>query len=374
MAETLKSKYGPEIPKQIAQMIEVVHPTFPAKAFLNDVLAGYEDLELMPRGAHIAACLKNHLPAAFPRAVKILVNSMGPTAAPVEGNGMAPFLYMPHAMFVAKHGLAHFAESMRAQYEITQRFTAEFSIRSFIEQHPDATLKQLKTWATDPSHHVRRLVSEGTRPRLPWASRLREFQRDPRPVLALLELLKDDASLYVRRSVANNLNDIGKDHPALLVEVAARWMEGASREREWIVRHALRSAVKRGDRAALAVLGFGGSNKAQVSNGRVSPVSVKIGGRITLSFLLTNRGRQPLPTVVDYVVYFIKSNGTASPKVFKLKKLVLAPGETAAVTKSLVLKEMTTRKHYPGVHRVGVLINGEEHPVGQFRLSKSSSA
>ncbi len=373
MAETLKSKYGPEIPKRIAKMIEAVHPAFPTKAFLNDVLAGYDALELMPRGAHIAAGLKKHLPAAYPRAVNILVNSMGPKTAQIEGNGMAPFLYMPHAMFVAKHGLAHFAESMQAQYEITQRFTAEFSIRPFVEQHPDATLNQLKTWAADPSHHVRRLVSEGIRPRLPWASRLREFQRDPRPVLALLELLKDDASLYVRRSVANNLNDIGKDHPVLLVEVAARWMKGASPEREWIVRHALRSAIKRGDRAALAVLGFGGSNKAQVSNGRVAPVSVKIGGRITLSFLLTNRGRQPLPTVVDYVVYFIKANGTASPKVFKLKKLVLAPGETAAVTKSLVLKEMTTRKHYPGGHRVGVLINGEEHPVGQFRLSKSSS-
>ncbi len=373
MAETLKSKYGPEIPRKIAQMVSAVYPAFPARAFLQDVLAGYDALELMPRGALIAAGLKKHLPAAYPRAVNILVNSMGPKTAQIEGNGMAPFLYMPHAMFVAKHGLAHFAESMQAQYEITQRFTAEFSIRPFIEQHPEATLKQLKTWAHDPSHHVRRLVSEGSRPRLPWAPRLREFQRDPQPVLALLELLKDDASLYVRRSVANNLNDIGKDHPALLVEVAARWMKDASPGREWIVKHALRSAVKRGDRAALAVLGFGGNNKARISDGKVRPTTAAMGDRVMISFSLTNNGSKPLRTVVDYVVYFVKANGKAKPKVFKLKQIVLAPGATVVIEKSLALKDLTTRRHYPGLHKVAALVNGDEQSIGQFRLSRATA-
>ena len=169
---------------------------------------------------------------------------------------MAAFLYMPHLFFVARHGLDHFEDSMRAQHALTQLFTAEYSIRAFLEKHPGATLARLREWTADPSHHVRRLVSEGTRPRLPWAPRLRAFQKDPRPVLELLELLKDDPELYVRRSVANNLNDIGKDHPALLTAVAKRWLRGASPERRWIVSHALRSAVKRADAGALGALGY----------------------------------------------------------------------------------------------------------------------
>ena len=174
---------------------------------------------------------------------------------------MAAFLYMPHLFFVARHGLDHFEDSMRAQYALTQRFTAEYSIRAFLEKHPEATLARLREWAADPSQHVRRLVSEGTRPRLPWAPRLRAFQKDPRPVLELLELLKDDPELYVRRSVANNLNDIGKDHPALLTAVAKRWLRGATPERRWIVDHALRSAVKRADAGALGALGYGARPK-----------------------------------------------------------------------------------------------------------------
>ena len=164
---------------------------------------------------------------------------------------------MPHCFFVAEYGLDHFEPSMQAHYQLTQRFTAEFSIRPFLIKHTEATLARLRQWARDPNEHVRRLVSEGTRPRLPWASRLPAFQADPAPVLALLELLKDDPALYVRRSVANNLNDIGKDHPRVLMQTAQRWMRDATPERAWVVRHALRWAVKQGDPAALKVLGFG---------------------------------------------------------------------------------------------------------------------
>ena len=160
---------------------------------------------------------------------------------------------------------------MQAQHELTQRFTAEFSIRPFIERHPEATLARLAQWTQDPSPHVRRLVSEGTRPRLPWASRLRDFQRDPAPVLALLERLKDDPELYVRRSVANNLNDIGKDHPDLLADVARRWLQNASPERRWIVRHALRSAIKRAEPGALSALGYGAAPTLAIERVRIEP-------------------------------------------------------------------------------------------------------
>ncbi len=368
MAEPLKNQYGTEIPKRIAKMIADVHPAFRQAAFLKQALRGYADLELMDRGRHIAKALGQHLPASFPVAAKILLKSMSSkSAGPIEGS-MSSFLYMPHAIFVATHGLEYFEESMAAQYEITQRFTAEFSIRPFIEKHPEASLARLREWAGDKNHHVRRLVSEGTRPRLPWAGRLREFQRDPSPVVALLERLKDDESLYVRRSVANNLNDIGKDHPKLLTEIAARWMKDASPEREWIVRHALRSAIKRGDKAALAVLGFGGKSKIDVANAAVAPKKVAIGGRVTISFNVVNNGKTSARAMVDFAVHFVKANGTSSAKVFKLKALSLGAGETVSVTKTIVLKPLTTRKLYTGLHRVTAQVNGETHPLGAFKL------
>jgi 3-methyladenine DNA glycosylase AlkC len=216
VAPQLKDQFGPSAPTAIASMIRAVHADFPEKEFLRDALAGYGPLSLTARGFQIAEALRAHLPADFPEAVDILLRSASQPHEHRASSGMAGFLYMPHLFFVARHGLDHFEESMRAQHALTQRFSAEFSIRAFLERHPGRTLERLREWTGDPSHHVRRLVSEGTRPRLPWAPRLRAFQRDPGPVVELLELLKDDVELYVRRSVANNLNDIGKDHPDLL--------------------------------------------------------------------------------------------------------------------------------------------------------------
>jgi 3-methyladenine DNA glycosylase AlkC len=368
MAEPLKNQYGPEIPKRIAKMIADVHPTFPQAAFIKQAQRGYADLELMDRGRHIAKALGAHLPASFPEAVTILVKSMSSkSVTPLEGS-MSSFLFMPHAVYVATHGLQHFEESMAAQYEITKRFTAEFSIRPFLEKYPAESLARLRKWAVDEDHHVRRLVSEGTRTRLPWAGRLRDFQRDPSPIVALLELLKDDESLYVRRSVANNLNDIGKDHPKLLTDIAARWMKDAPPEREWVVRHALRSAVKRGDKAALAILGFGGKSEIEVANAKVTPKKAALGGQVTISFDVANNGRVQSRAMVDFAIHFVKANGSSNPKVFKLKALSLAAGETVSVSKTMTLKSLTTRKLYAGVHRVTAQVNGDTHLLGAFNL------
>jgi 3-methyladenine DNA glycosylase AlkC len=234
MAEPLKNQFGPDVPRAIASMVAEVHPSFPAKKFTRDALAGYEPLSLTQRGWHIARALRQHLPEDFPTAVDVLVQSSSQPSGRTVGSGMGGFLFMPHCFFVAAYGLDHFEESMAAQHVLTQRFTCEFSIRPFLIKHPAETLLRLRQWATDPSEHVRRLVSEGTRPRLPWAMRLPAFQADPAPVLELLELLKDDPALYVRRSVANNLNDIGKDHPHVLAKTAKRWLKGASDERAWV--------------------------------------------------------------------------------------------------------------------------------------------
>jgi 3-methyladenine DNA glycosylase AlkC len=257
---------------------------------------------------------------------------------------------------------------MQAQYELTQRFTAEFSIRPFLEHHTTATLERLRIWTGDPSPHVRRLVSEGTRPRLPWAPRLRIFQRDPQPVLELLELLKDDPELYVRRSVANNLNDIGKDHPQLLAETARRWMEDAPEERQWLVRHALRSAVKRAEPGALAALGFVSQADVTLDSPQISPAHARIGGTVTIAFTLTNTTTTPQRILVDLRIHYVKSGGRTAPKVFKLSTVDLAPQQTAALSRSISLQQMTTRTHYPGTHQVDIVLNGSARPLGTFEL------
>ena len=371
MAEPLKNQFGVEIPGKIARMISRSYPAFKQDAFVKDALDGYEALDLMPRGWKIARTLRGYLPVNYPAAAEILIASLGPKLDKTEGNGMETFLYLPHVCFVAEYGLDHFDVSMRAQHELTQRFTAEFSIRSFLERHTEATLACLKDWTKDPNPHVRRLVSEGTRPRLPWAPRLREFQKDPRPVLALLELLKDDPELYVRRSVANNLNDIGKDHPSLLVGTVRRWMKNATSERRWLVCHALRSAVKRAEPGALEVMGFGGEPKVSIGNVTIRPKRVVMGNSVEIAFEVTNTDTRSQHMLVDFRVHFVKANGKTSPKVFKLKAIELAPRETMQMGKAISLAEMTTRKHYTGAHKVDVVLNGHTKPLGKFELIRT---
>lgn len=371
MAATLKSQYGPEIPARIADMIARVHAAFPKRAFLRDALDGYEALELMPRGRHIARALRAHLPQEVPAALDILLASLDAPRQKTEGSGLAPFLYLPHTVYVAEYALEHFDAAMRAQHALTQRFTAEFSIRPFIEKYPERTLAQLRAWTRDTSPHVRRLVSEGTRPRLPWASRLRVLQRNPQPALELLELLKDDPSLYVRRSVANHLNDIGKDHPGLLTSTARRWLKDAGPERAWIVRHALRSAIKRGDAGALAVSGFGAKAEVAVRGKSVTPQRAHIGGAVSIAFELVNRLPRKQRVLVDLRVQYMKASGKAAPKVFKLKTVELAPKAALRFEKKLSLADLTTRKHHPGRHAVEVLLNGRAVALGNFDLVKA---
>lgn len=368
MAEPLVNQYGADVPQAIARMVAAVHPAFEPAKFLRDVLRGYDALALMPRGKHMAQALQRHLPPEYPKAIAILLASLDQPHGRPAGLSMASFLYLPHTLFVAQFGLDHFEDSMRAQHALTQRFTAEFSIRPFLQKHEAATLARFKQWATDPSAHVRRLVSEGTRPRLPWASRLPAFQKNPAPVLALLELLKDDPELYVRRSVANNLNDIGKDHPELLAKTAKQWLKGASEERRWIVQHALRSAIKRGEAGALDVLGFGKSAKVEVSNARITPKRVVMGEKVNIAFDVSNTSNKAHKVLVDFCIHYVKASGKTSAKVFKLKVLSLAPKETVQLGKTVSTAEMTTRKHHAGKHRVEVLLNGQALALGAFEL------
>jgi 3-methyladenine DNA glycosylase AlkC len=371
MGEPLKNQFDKSVPHAIAEQVSRAWGEFDGETFLADVLQGYDALELMDRGRAIGSALSRHLPSGYPAALEVLMRSIRePHSGHNLRGGMAAFYYMPHTAFIASNGLDHFELSMKAQHELTQLFTAEFSIRPFIEKYEQKSLDLLRTWASDPSADVRRLVSEGTRPRLPWGSRLRSFQKNPAPVIALLELLKDDDSLYVRRSVANNLNDIGKDHPDILVRTARRWMKGATAERSALVRHALRSLVKQGNADALAILGFGRSVAVVVENPSLSPRRVVAGGRVTVSFTIRNRSPRRQRILVDFRIYFVKANGSSSPKVFKLKSVELDGSEAATFRKTVTLGDLTTRKHYSGVHAVDVLVNGSAIPIGAFTLKK----
>jgi 3-methyladenine DNA glycosylase AlkC len=367
MPEQLKTFFDRSVVERLAAMLRASHPAFPEQRFLAEATDGLEAHELMGRARHIMQAMHRALPADFERAAGILVRSFGPEVEREELQGMGVFIYLPHSMYVAEHGLGHFEASMSAQYELTKRFTAEFSIRPFLERYPRETLERLRQWAGDANAHVRRLVSEGTRPRLPWAPRLRAFQEDPRPVLALLELLKDDPELYVRRSVANNLNDIGKDHPEVLVDTCARWKDGASPERQWVIRHALRSAVKRGDTRALSVLGFRGGGELEVK-ASFQPKRVRLGESVGVTLSVTNRSGTRQKAVVDFAVHFIKANGSARPKVFKGGEVDLPSGESCTFEKTISFATMTTRKHYPGTHRVEALVNGRATDLGSFTV------
>ena len=368
MAEPLKNHFDARVPRGIAEQIATIWPTFPSRQFLAEVLSNYDDLELMDRGRSIARALARHLPGDYPAALEILMKSITARRGDGISGGMASFYYLPHTSFIAEFGLDHFDVSMSAQHALTQLFTAEFSVRRFIERHEERSLALFRKWATDPSPHVRRLVSEGTRPRLPWAGRLRRFQENPAQVIALLELLKDDPEIYVRRSVANNLNDIGKDHPELLLRIARGWMKGATAERQAIIRHALRSLIKQGDPGALEILGYQGAVKVAIENIAIEPKRVRKGESVSVRFDVKSRSRNIQRVLLDLRIHFVKANGKPSPKVFKVGSLDLPPGGTRGLRKTVSLAELTTRKHYTGRHDMEALVNGQAVPLGSFQL------
>lgn len=253
----------------IGESLASVMPGFDSRRFQTRAAKGLAGLELTERAKQIAQAMAEQLPSDFAELAPRLIASFGPPLRATAGNGLAPFFYLPHSQLIAIHGVSDFEAGMRANHELTQRFTAEYSIRPFLVAHRSAALRKLHRWVDDPNPHVRRLVSEGTRPRLPWAKRLPEFQRDPQLALPLLNRLKDDVDLYVRRSVANHLGDIAKDHPELALEVCAEWLEEViqtddevrAENRRWIIRHAVRLPVKQGDPRATAIRAAAASRK-----------------------------------------------------------------------------------------------------------------
>jgi 3-methyladenine DNA glycosylase AlkC len=356
-SQPFKYYYGAELAQQLAGRIQTVYPSFDAGAFVARIAGQVESLELKARVSVIAAALREYLPPAYPEALDILRSMLGPELTDEQGMFNEGYHLMPVAHFVEIYGIEDFDASLPMLYEITKRFSSEFAIRPFLVRYPARTLDLLHQWAHDANPHVRRLVSEGTRTRLPWATRLRIFIDDPAPVLALLEHLRDDPSAYVRKSVANNLNDLMKDHRDLVLALLTRWHADASPERMGIIRHALRNLVKQGDPEALRLLAVD-APRVTLARLDLSHAGIRLGETLTLTLELHSDSPADQEIIVDYAIHFVKANGKTQPKVFKLRTLTLPARDTLTLRKQHALKPVTTRRYYAGRHRLDVQVNG----------------
>jgi 3-methyladenine DNA glycosylase AlkC len=371
--EPFKAFVSADVVRRLGQHIARVLPGFDRAGFEAEAVAGLETRELMARAGFVADRLHPRLPVMPAERAEVLLAILHPDPLdhanrPSDDEGICGWGVLPLTLLVGRYGLADFDRSLELLREMTKRFTSEFGIRPFLLADQDRALARLAGWLDDPNRHVRRLICEGTRPRLPWATRLPALMRDPAPVLPLLLRLRDDREAAVRKSVANHLNDIGKDHPALLVDLAADWMRGAGPERRQLLSHALRTLVKRGDPAALAVLGRG---PARIETGalEVTPDRVAMGGEVEMRLAIRSTARAAQELTVDYVVHFRKANGSLAPKVFKGAVLTLAPGGEVVFRRRHRFREVTTRRHYPGTHAISLRINGADTAPVPFELA-----
>lgn len=365
----MKDGLGAQAIKRIATSVALVVPGFNAKAFQKDAERGIAELELKARVHHLIAVLHRHYDLPFKKLSRYLQQLPSVWDSGREGDNKAAFAAWPLIDYVAVHGLQYPQEALQTLEKLTHMFSAEFAVRPFIQQHTDITYARLLQWCEHPSEHVRRLASEGSRPRLPWGMRLPQFIHDPEPLLAILEKLKADESLYVRRSVANNLNDISKDNPEWMIALCQKWLSEGEKNTDWIVKHALRSLVKAGDARVFPLLGYTEKPKVAISAINLSHKRIVPGESIEFSFVVTgNQKAQRL--VIDYVVYFMKANGKLAAKVFKLKNILLAANETMQFSKLHSFKPITTRRYYAGMHRIAIQINGVEMAASDFYLDE----
>jgi len=361
VAEPLKAIYTSDFLEGFAFKVKQAYPVFDDRKFMEEVMdERWEDLELKGRIRKISQTLGDFLPGNYPEALGILL------AIQEQCEGF-PYLFFPDFVEVFGQQPEYEELSLQALEQFTKRSTAEFAIRPFLIRSPDRIMKRMAEWARSDDHHVRRLASEGCRPRLPWGQALRQFKKDPSPIFQVLELLKADDSLYVRKSVANNLNDIAKDHPEQVISTAKRW-SGFSPETDWIIRHGCRTLLRSGEPEVMALFGYeeaaGILTEASIAAGHQR---VYIGDTVSLTYSFKVKKQAKLR--VEYAIDFIKKRGI-SRKKFLLSDRIFTAGET--VTKGRVhnWKDLTTRIHYPGMHRVVLLANGSEIAHTEVELLK----
>jgi 3-methyladenine DNA glycosylase AlkC len=354
----------------IAGEIHAVYPDFDKEAFEKDVLKAFSTLELKARIFHIRDMLKQYLPEDFEVAVGILLDALPKELDPKKcDDDFGDFIYAPYSEYVTAWGCcdAYVDFSLKALGEITKRFSVEFAIRDFINSYPEKTLVMLEECSTSDNYHQRRLASEGTRIRLPWAKGLKGDYHDR---FFLLENLYHDKCRFVTRSVANHLNDISKIDAPLVLKTLSRWKKSKKqnpKEMAFIINHALRTLVKEGDKEALAFLGYRANPTIVVKNFALERDTIMIGEALVFSFDVLAKREEGL--IIDYILHFRMKNGKLSPKVHKLKKLHMRQGEEKFSKKHLFKVGMTTRKLYAGEHKIELQINGHVVKSALFNLN-----
>lgn len=360
MAERLKDRFFQEpFLEALAARLARVHRGFDGKAFLRRVQgAGWGALELKDRMHRVADALGASLPGEYREALRLVLA--------VEG-AFEGFDHLAFADFVERFGVEDPEASLPALAQLTARGSAEFAVRPFLERYPEQTLARMRAWSRSADEHVRRLASEGSRPRLPWGRRLPALQRDPSPTLPILEALLDDPSAYVRRSVANHLGDIAKDHPALALDLAERWL-AASPARAPLLAHALRGPLKKGDRRALTLLGFGAEARVEVKALAVTPRRVPLGGEARLSLALRAAGPDVETVRLEYELAYARPSGRPSRRVFRIAEARVEPGQRLELSRKLDFRDRTIRKHHRGPHALTLCVNGHRVRTVRFAL------
>lgn len=347
-APLLKDLLGPAAIATIADAGAATSGRFDRAAFLSAALDGLDDLTVMERVRHIADALRPALPTGYPAALAMICD-MAPRLTHA-------FQAMAITEYVPRFGLAEVDRSLAALAALTRFGTAEFAIRPFLAQDPAGTLAVMRGWCEDANAHVRRLASEGSRPRLPWGTRIAAFRQDPTLAAPILDALRADPSAYVRKSVANHLNDIGKDRPDWLVDRLSRWPVDDPRT-AWIVRHALRTRIKQGDRSALALVGAGEEARVVVERFAITPAAIRLGDMIEIRVELRSTTEATQRLVIDYRLHYVRPGGRRAAKVFKFRTLDLPPAGVTLSTRQTI-RDFSTRRHHPGHHAVELLVNG----------------
>ena len=356
--------------RKLSDEIHQASVDFEKEAFYKEVLSAFPELELKERIYHIRDMLAKYLPNDYEEALSVILQALpAPLDPEKEDDDFGDFIYAPYGEFVVRYGCSdtHLYRSLKALREITKRFSVEFAIRDFINHYPEETMAMLKACAASENYHERRLASEGSRPKLPWAKKLTMDYRD---AMVILDKLYYDKTRYVTRSVANHLNDIAKIDATLVIATLKRWQASGKqepKEMEYMLSHALRTLVKEGNEEALALLGYKKLPKIVLSELTLVQDRVKVGEALHFEFEI--EAKENCKLMLDYIVHFKTKSGKSSPKVHKIKKLFLQNKECITVSKKHLFKVgMTTRKLYAGEHKVELQINGKRYDMGTFVL------
>ena len=357
--EPLKDQFfNPAFYEKLTKDIAEIYPKLESESFLKAVQKDYLQLELMQRLELVSDTLKLYLPENYLETLEILFELAS------EINGFAG-MALPN--FVQKFGLEHFDESLAALKYLTRFSSSEFAIRVYLKADFQKTIKQMEKWANDENNHVRRLASEGSRPRLPWSFKLDEVINNPKKTARIIDALKSDEDLYVKKSVGNHLNDISKDHPEYMLDTISQW-DLKNKDSNWIVKRAIRTLVKDGHPRTFALLGFEKNPKLRINNFKLSAKKLKIGEALNFSFEAQSLVNKSQKINIDYLLYYQKKNGELSPKVFKLKELNLEGNQALTINKKHRFENFTTRKHYSGEHQIQLSINGDLQEIFNFNL------